>query len=212
MGSERYKLQIDHREKGSCLADLAVDCDLFETSFERLRVGDYIVNGTVLIERKSSADFAMSILDGRLFRQARAMARTSLRTLFLIESPAAEESGPLHPHALFGACISLAVMWRQPVIQSRNPEESLLLLRLAAEQTGTLDGLELIRCGYRPKRTERRKLFILQGLPGVGPKLAASLLSHFGSVENVMKAGAEALQQVRGCGPKTAAALREVLG
>ncbi|MGD0308065.1 MAG: helix-hairpin-helix domain-containing protein [Acidobacteriota bacterium] len=59
---------------------------------------------------------------------------------------------------------------------------------------------------------ERRKLFVLQGLPGVGPKLAASLLSHFGSVENVMKAGVEALHQVRGCGPKKAAALREVLG
>ncbi len=212
MDNQRFRLQIDLREKGSCLAALAADCDLFETSFQRLRVGDYIVNGTVLIERKSAADFAVSIVDGRLFRQARAMARTSLRTLFLIESPGAEEACSLHPHALFGACISLALMWRQPVIFSRNPEESLLTLRLAAEQTGSLDGLELIRCGYRPKRMERRKLFVLQGLPGVGPKLAASLLSHFGSVENVMKAGVKALQQVRGCGPKKAAALREVLG
>ena len=211
MGIEKFRLQIDLREKGSCLADLAAACDLFETSFQRLRVGDYIVNGTVLIERKSAADFAVSILDGRLFRQARVMARTSLRTLFLIESADAKAAGPLHPHALFGACISLAVMWRQPVFFSRNPEESLLMLRLAAEQTGPLDGLELVRCGYRPKRTERRKLFVLQGLPGVGPKLAASLLFHFGSVENVMKADAEALRQVRGCGPKKAAALREVL-
>jgi len=211
MNPAKHKLQIDYGEKGSKLANLAVNCDLFEPSFEKLRVGDYLVNQAVLIERKSSADLAASILDSRLFRQAKAMVRSPLRTLFLIELPEASDLLPLHPHALLGACISLTVMWRQPLIFSRSPEESLLVLRLAAEQTGTLDGLELIRCGYRPKRSLRRKLFVLQGLPGVGPKLAASLLAHFGSVEKVTTANADQLRQVRGCGPKKAAAIRQVL-
>jgi DNA excision repair protein ERCC-4 len=211
MNPAKRKLQIDYGERGSKLANLAVDCDLFEPSFEKLRVGDYIINEAILVERKSSDDLAASIVDGRLFRQAKAMARSPLRTLFLIELPDATDLLPLHPHALLGACISLTVMWRQPLIFSRSPEESLLVLRLAAEQTGTLDGLELIRCGYRPKRSLRRKLFVLQGLPGVGPKLAASLLAHFGSVEKVTTANADQLQQVRGCGPKKAAAIRQVL-
>jgi Fanconi anemia group M protein len=211
MNPAKHKLQIDYGERGSKLANLAVNCDLFEPSFEKLHLGDYIINEAIRVERKSSDDLAASIVDGRLFRQAKATARSPLRTVFLLEGPGESELLKLHPHAILGACISLAVMWRQPLLISRSPEESLLVLRLAAEQTRTLDGLELIRCGYRPKRSLRQKLFVLQGLPGVGPKLAASLLTHFGSVEKVTTANADQLRQVRGCGPKKAAAIRQVL-
>lgn len=211
MNPAKHKLQIDYGERGSKLANLAVNCDLFEPSFEKLRLGDYIINEAILVERKSSDDLAASIVDGRLFRQAKATARSPLRTVFLLEGPGESELLKLHPHAILGACISLAVMWRLPLLISRSPEESLLILRLAAEQVRGLNVPELTRCGYRPKRSLRRKLFVLQGLPGVGPKLAASLLTHFGSVEKVTTANADQLRQVRGCGPKKASAIRQVL-
>jgi Fanconi anemia group M protein len=207
----KSSLQIDLRERGSRLAELALNSDHFNVGFERLRLGDYIINQAVLVERKSSDDLAASIIDGRLFRQARAMARSPLRAVFLLEGPGESALLKLHPHSILGACISLAVTWRQPLLISRSPEESLLIFRFIAEQVQGLDVLELTRCGYRPKRSLRRKLFVLQGLPGVGPKLAASLLSHFASVEKVMAADASQLRQVRGCGPKKAAAIRQVL-
>jgi Fanconi anemia group M protein len=103
------------------------------------------------------------------------------------------------------------LIWRQPILFSKDPQESLTILRLAAEQAGGPANLELTRCGYRPKRTARRKLFVLQGLPGVGPKLAASLLRKFGSVEKVMSADARELMEVHGCGAKKSAAIREVI-
>jgi DNA processing protein len=42
---------------------------------------------------------------------------------------------------------------------------------------------------------------------GVGPKLQAALLAEFGTAQNVLSQPLEALQNVRGLGPKTAAAL-----
>ena len=206
-----YQLEIDLREKGNRLADMALESGQFNVVFGNLRVGDYVVQRSVVVERKARADFVASLLDGRLFRQAAAMARSPLRSVILVEGP---DPGPLpgvHPHSLLGAYISLAVAWRLPVLFSREPSESLVILRLIAEQAFTLESLEVQRYGYKPKRLARRKHYVLQGLPGIGPKLSTELLAYFGSVEKVMTADLDRLMNVRGCGLKRARAIREVL-
>ncbi len=117
----------------------------------------------------------------------------------------------VHPHALKGAMVSLAVMWRLPVICARDPEDSLRILRFLAQQlTQTGHGL-LQRYDRKPKRLASRKLYVLQGLPGVGPALAHRLLLQFGSVERVITADDAALMHVRGVGPKKAARIRELV-
>jgi len=68
-----------------------------------------------------------------------------------------------------------------------------------------------LRGGYRPKRLKSRQLFILQGLPKVGPTVAKRLLEHFGSVSNAMNATMEDLTQVEGIGRITAEKIRKVL-
>jgi DNA excision repair protein ERCC-4 len=55
-----------------------------------------------------------------------------------------------------------------------------------------------LRGGYRPKRLKSKQLYILQGLPQVGPKLANSLIKHFKSVSNVMNASVQVLTSVDG--------------
>ena len=64
------------------------------------------------------------------------------------------------------------------------------------------------RPGYRPKRKRARQLFLLQGLPGVGPERAARLLERFGSVQAVVTASLDDLATVDGIGEKTAAKMR----
>ena len=64
------------------------------------------------------------------------------------------------------------------------------------------------RPGYRPKGKRARQLFLLQGLPGVGPERAARLLERFGSVQAIMTASANDLATVDGIGEKTAAKMR----
>jgi ERCC4-type nuclease len=117
----------------------------------------------------------------------------------------------VHPHALKGAIVSLAVMWRLPVLHSRDPEDSLRILRFLGQQPGDSEQRVLRRYDRKPKRAASRKLYVLQGLSGVGPALAQRLLITFGSAERVVTADEKSLAQVRGIGLKKAARIRELV-
>ena len=179
---------------------------------DRLEVGDYFIGGGVVVERKTYADFAMSLADGRLFPQAAALARSPHRPVVLIEGPKPLKMPDVHPHALKGAILSLAVMWRLPVLHARDPEDSLRILRFLARQARNSDSGILQRYDRKPKRLASRKLYMLQGLPGVGPALANRLLLEFGSVERVATASETMLMQVRGVGQRKARRIREIVG
>lgn len=62
--------------------------------------------------------------------------------------------------------------------------------------------------GYRPRGKRARQLFILQGLPGIGPAKARRLLERFGSVEAIVNARPDELQSVEGIGNRLAEKLR----
>jgi ERCC4-type nuclease len=64
------------------------------------------------------------------------------------------------------------------------------------------------RHGYRPKNKRKRQLFILQGLPGIGPGRAGRLLDRFGSVEAAISASSSELQSVDGIGKSIADKIR----
>jgi ERCC4-type nuclease len=69
----------------------------------------------------------------------------------------------------------------------------------------------LARPGYRPKGKLARQLFLLQGLPEIGPERARRLLARFGSVEGVVRAGPEELRSVHGIGKTVAEKIRWAL-
>jgi len=206
-----YLLRVDFSERNAALPDLARRCGEFDVRMEHLVVGDYFIGGGILVERKTYADFAMSLADGRLFPQAAALARSPHRPVVLLEGPRPPRMPDVHPHALKGAMVSLAVMWRLPVLCARDPEDSLRILRFLARQLGNSAQSILRRYDRKPKRAVSRKLYLLQGLPGVGPSLANRLLLQFGSVEQVITADQRMLIQVRGIGPKKAQRIRTLV-
>jgi Fanconi anemia group M protein len=176
-----------------------------------LDTGDYLIDDEVLVERKTISDFVASLVDGRLFPQAARLAHSRYRSLLLIEGPKPASIPDVHPHALEGALVSLAAMWRLPVLHSSEAEHSLLVLRFLAKQASRPQQPVLRRFDRKPKRLASRRLFLLQGLPGVGPALASRLLDHFGSIERVINADVSALAEVRGIGPRKAALIRELV-
>jgi ERCC4-type nuclease len=183
----------------------------FDVRLEHLGVGDYFVGGGVLVERKTYADFAMSLVDGRLFLQAAALARSPHRPVILLEGPKPPRMPDVDRRSLKGAIVSLAVMWRLPVIHARDPEGSLYVLHCLAAQLNRAQPTVLQRYDRKPKRLTSRKIYVLQGLPGVGPALANRLLLHFGTVEHVVTAGEGTLMQVRGIGGKKAQRIRKIV-
>jgi ERCC4-type nuclease len=207
----RHELVVDSGERHAALVELARQCEDFTVHVEHLAVGDYWIDRGIVVERKSYADFALSLADGRLFPQAAKLARCPHRPVVLLEGPRPLRMPQIHPHALKGAIASLAVMWRLPVLLARDPEDSLTIFRFLAGQLRSSDG-GLKRYDRKPKRLASRKLHVLQGLPGVGPSLAQRLLLEFGSVERVMTAEDEELMRVRGVGRQKAARIRALVG
>lgn len=179
----------------------------------RLGRGDFLVEENFVVERKTLRDFAASVIDARWFKQAAAIAAMSQRGIVILEG-SSREAGELgvSREALQGALITVSVFYGLAVLRARDAEETARLLVYLGRQTKRFCSDALPRPGYRPKGKHARKLFILQGLPGVGPDRAQKLLEHFGSVERVATASTEDLAAVDGIGDSTAAKIRWAVG
>jgi Fanconi anemia group M protein len=207
---ESYQLAVDHSEGRSTLLDAVRRSGAFEVQMVHLATGDYLIDNAVLIERKSVSDFVASLVDGRLFPQVARLAHSRYRALLLIEGPPPTSIPDVHPHSVEGALVSIAAMWRLPVLHSSDSEQSVRTLRFLADQVYGSHEPILRRFDRKPKRLASRRLFLLQGLPGIGPALARRLLGHFGSIERVFTTNASALAEVPGVGAKKAARIREL--
>ncbi len=204
------RIIADARERGSQLLQLLEQSPAFDVHVASLQRGDYLIENQVTVERKRFDDFAVSLVDGRLFAQAAALSGMT-RPLMLIEGPR-DRATAVHPHSLKGALLSLATAWRLPVVFSRDAAESVWIFEALGRQSYADASGDITRGGYRPKRLHARRSFVLQGLPGVGPVMARRLLERFGSVRGVMLAQERELAGVPGCGPKRAAAMARILG
>jgi ERCC4-type nuclease len=198
----------DDREPETVLAALR-DLPGVQVTIQRLKMGDYQVDGRLLVERKTLPDFALSIVDGRLFTQATRLTAAKIPAALLLEGSAADLAATgVRREALQGALVSLALVFDLPILRSQNPEETARIMLYAATQMRAAATGGLTRPGRRPKGKLRTQLRILQGLPGIGPERAQRLLDAFGNVEAVLKADTEALQDISGIGAKTAQAIR----
>ena len=202
---------IDDREPQAMDTLFAQNNGLF-LKRQRLPTGDYLINDRLLVERKTIADLAASIVDGRLFRQAMGLASSEHLPLLIIEgSPEEYTALGISRQALQGSILSLSLIFGIPLLHSGSLQETAWLILAAARQVHRVEMGSVNRAGYRPKGRRKRQLFILQGLPGIGRERAELLLEYFGSVRAVIEAEENELLQVRGVGKETAKSIREVL-
>ena len=199
----------DDRERGAGVIEaLAVRPDV-EIAIERLVAGDYLADSRILFERKTVSDFAASLVDGRLFHQAVRLANAALPAALVLEGGMAEAAAlGVRRESIQGALITLGVFLGIALLRSESPEETARLICYAARQGQALAAGGLPRHSHRPQGKRRLQLYILQGLPGVGPRRAAGLLERFGSVERACAAPASELTEVPGIGDRIARRIR----
>lgn len=201
---------IDYREKNSDLPGLLSKAD-FGIIFNKLPYCDYVINQYIQIERKTGKDFIASIIDGRLFEQARKMKKFLSRPFYIVEGHPLNTKSSITKESVQGAVISLQTIWYIPIIFTTNVKHTFKIIKMMAHQINKHGNLVSLRHGYRPKKLRSNKLYLLQGFPQIGPQLAERLLSHFSSIRNITNATEDELTQVSGIGSLKAKKIIEVL-
>jgi len=176
---------------------------LVPTMVKSITPGDYII-GDVGIERKSIYDFHQSIIKRRIFEQIARLNEAYGRSILIIEGDLNQLYKERDYRPYIGAIVAITVDLKTPIIFTRNKDETAYALRSIWSRMVKKGEITTIR--YKPKILDEneRKLFILQGFPDVGPKLAERILLRFRTLKNFFNASIDQLMNVEGIGEKKA--------
>ena len=207
---EQGKIYVDPRERemGKLL-----EAKGLEVTLKNLEVGDYVVSDRVAIERKTAQDFVASIIDPQrnLFRQIADLSRTYDRPVLILEGRDLYTRA-VNPSSIRGALASVAVDYGVPIIPTEDQNETALVIALLADRERK-EGREPKVHGHKTARTlAEQQEYLISAIPSVGPAVAKNLLKHFESIEKIMTATKEELQDVELVGPKIAERIRELVG
>ena len=207
--NHQIHITADDRERNSEVIATLSRIENVDLDIRRLSMGDYRIDNRLIVERKTLKDFAISIIDGRLFKQTMHMANSNRKAFLILEGAVSDTVGlGVTREAMQGALITVSLILGIPVLRSKDSSETAQLIVYTARQIESVARGGIQRHGYKPKDKRKRQLFILQGLPGVGPERAERLLARFGSVEAAMSADSSELQSVEGIGKSIADKIR----
>jgi Fanconi anemia group M protein len=204
------KIAVDFRER-----EMAKQLESagIEVAVQNLEVADYVISDKVAIERKTAQDFVSSIIDPQrnLFRQVADLARTYDRPVLILEGRDLYTT-QMNAASIHGAMISVAVDYGVPIIPTEDQTETAKVIALLARRE-MREGREPKVHGHKTARTlKEQQEYLVSAISSVGPAVARNLLRHFGSVEKIMTASSEQLQEVELVGPKIAQRIRELVG
>ena len=205
-------IRADHREAGSATLEALRAIEYVDLKAEQLDVGDYVLSPQVVVERKSAADLVASILDKRLFSQVERLKQAYDRVVYLVEGGALYQAGNLHPNAIRGALSFLVILNEVTLLRSEGPEDSAMLLATMARHAQHGLGYEVSPHAKRRSTSPHLQMrYLVEDLPGIGPKTAHELLIAFGTLRALFAAREEALREVPGIGPKRAGQIHQLL-
>ncbi len=200
----------DYREGNSKVIRYLSQMEM-DVKIQSMAVGDYQVSDEVAIERKTAKDFVSSMIDKRLFKQARELSEEFKRPLMILEGDDLY-SGMVNPNAIRGTIASIALDFGISIIPTRDAQDTAAMIKRIAirEQSGEKTNIQ-IRTDKKPVSLWEQQLFIVESLPSIGPVNAKNLLEHFGSVSRVFNASESELMEVEGIGKITAQSIRKVI-
>ena len=205
-------IQVDHREVGSATLESLRAVEYVDLRIEQLEVGDYVLSPQVVVERKSASDLVASILDKRLFSQVERLKQSYSRVIYLVEGKTLYEAGNVHPNAIRGALSFLVILNGVSLLRSEGPEDSAILLATMARHAQHGLGYEGSKHAKRRSASPQLQMrYLVEDLPGIGPKTAHTLLTSFGTLRALFVASEEALCEVPGIGPKRARQIHGLL-
>jgi ERCC4-type nuclease len=174
-----------------------------------LKVGDFVCSDRVVVERKEHSDFISSIIDGRIFEQAKSMKEEFEKPIFIIEG---NSNRDININVVKATLATLATKFGASVISTKSPKDTALTIFWIAkrEQQEEKRGIS-IKVGKKSKDERILQEQIVCGLPGVSTVTCKRLLDHFGTIESVFTASDQELMEVKGVGKKLASRIRKIV-
>lgn len=204
-------IEVDHREPEEIDAWLRRAGNT-KVIRGHLPVGDYRINDTILVERKSAVDFAQSVQSSHIFDQAQRIGLVEGSVgIVLIEGDIYGMNPGMYVTAITGAITCLQSVQGMSVFQTLDLKHTAYALASIARNSRNGLGYELATRKDKPTQLLHAQHYVLEGISGVSPALAGKLLVHFGSIRDLAAADEKALREVDGVGPKTAKTIVEVL-
>jgi ERCC4-type nuclease len=203
--AELPEIVVDIHERSSGIAASLARLGIGVT-VRHLDIGDYLVESSVIVERKAVPDLHMSVRQGRLWRQVWELIDTGRRPFLLVEGDHLA-AGPLDEDALRASLLAIGEHGIT-VVRSRGAADSAQWLRLMALRAWQRDRPPY-RVNHPRKRRRPRRVAeaALVAVPGISVVTARALLDRFGSLRDVVGATPEEWMEVRGVGRARAAAL-----
>lgn len=207
MQDGKVRIAVDKREAGFSELFKALGAEAEEAT---LPVADFICSERVAVERKTRDDFEKSVMDMRLFEQLKRLKESYPRVVVIVEGESS--AGMLSKESLMGAYSSVLADFGASLFFTRNAEKTAELVFYIAKHEQLAEKKPMRVTGARKGLTiSQNQKAIVEMLPMIGPKIADSLLEHFGSVWGVFNASEEELLKVEGLGAKRARAIRNTI-
>ncbi len=174
--------------------------------------GDFVLSDRVAVERKTVDDFANSIVDGRLFSQAKTLKESYEKPMVVIEGENWQPARNVSPEAIMGALASLLVDYSLPVVRTRTSTETALLLVSLGRREQIDEGRKpKTRAIPKPEDPAALQEYIVASLPNVDTVRSRRLLQRFGTVERIFTTQKSELSEVEGIGKTISERIRGIV-
>lgn len=201
---------VDHREKGSAVIKHLLASNV-SVELRQLTIGDFILSDRVCIEYKTIPDFVNSILDKRIFEQAKALKQRFERPIIIVQGT--EDiygQRQMHPNAINGVIATLLVNFGIPILWTKDSVESADFLIAIAKREQLQGGVPSMHDSRKPLSERELQEYIVSSFPGIGASLAPPLLRKFKTIKDLINAKEEDLQTVDKIGPQKAKQMRDI--
>ncbi len=199
MECDRPRVYVDVRERGSGVPEALTEMGAV-VIYQQLSVGDYLVSDRIVFERKSLRDLVASVFDGRLFDQARRLSEAYEAPIVLVEGgleDIAKYTGKVFEVKM--ALLSVSVDYGVRIVYVSGPGEAAkVIYHMACREQKERKRPIVVHRKPRLGSLWAQQLYVVQSLPGVGPRLAERLLEYFGSIEAICRASVVELERVLG--------------
>ena len=114
------------------LADASKGDIIFER--KRLKVGDYIIDDRICVERKEINDFCASIIDKRIDKQIEQMKKKYEKCFIIVIGHIKDRTSMINEHCVLGKMVSIVVKHKVPILFVDDEFQFLYILKCLSDK------------------------------------------------------------------------------